>query len=122
MRSRIALLLLAATAVTTAAFAGDHYDEEATKMVLTRAARQVHDNCGLATDENGKRTGPWGKTTVTVTLGHNGHSKRATVPEPFLGKPTGKCAIEAFSALQFPPWTGPDESIDWAVEIPPPGK
>ncbi len=121
MRSGIAILL-AVTAVTSAALAGDHYDKEATDIVLARAARQVHDNCGMATNEDGKRAGPWGKTNVTVTLGHNGHGKGATIPDPFAGKPTGNCAVKAFSNLTFPPWSGPDETIDWAVEIPPPGK
>jgi len=122
MRSAIALLLAASAVVSTAAFAGDTYDKDETEVVLKRAARQVHDNCGMATNEDGKRSGPWGKTTVTVTLGHNGHSKGATVPEPFAEKPTGKCAVKAFSLLTFPPWNGPDTTVDWPIEIPSPGK
>jgi hypothetical protein len=122
MRSGIALLLLAAATVTTAAFARDQYDKDGTEIVLKRAARQVHDNCGFATNEDGKRDGPWGKTTVTVMLGHNGHSKGVTIPAPFDGKPTGNCAIKAFSNLTFEPWSGPDTSVDWPVEIPEPGK
>lgn len=103
------------------AYAGDHYDKEGTEVVLKRAARQVKDNCGHAKDDTGKAAGPWGKTKVSVKLGHNGHSKGATVGAPFDGKPTGKCAVAAFANLTFPPWSGPDEMVDWDVEIPQPG-
>ena len=119
MRFGIAILL-AATAVTTAALASDTYDKEQTEVALARASRQVHDNCGMATNEDGVRSGPWCKTNVTVTLGHNGHSKGVTIPDPFNGKPTGNCAVKAFSNLTFPPWSGPDTSVDWPVEIPKP--
>ena len=86
------------------------------------AARQVQANCGFAKDEDGKGVGPWGKTSVSITLGHNGHTKGVTIPEPFDGKPTGKCAVKAFGNLTFPPWSGPDETIEWPVEIPQPRK
>jgi hypothetical protein len=119
MRSALGVLL-AATVVSSAAFAGDRYDKEATDVVLARAARQVHDNCGFAKDEDGKMGGPWGKTSVSVTLGHNGHTRSVTIGEPFEGKPTGKCAVKAFSNLTFPPWSGPDETIESPVEIPQP--
>ena len=95
----------------------DQYDKESTEIVLNRAARQVKANCGFAKDEDGNGKGPWGKTTLTITLGHNGHAKGATVPSPFDGKPTGKCAVQAFSNLTFPPWSGPDTPVDWPIEI-----
>lgn len=100
----------------------DQYDKEATEVVLKRAARQVKDNCGQAKDENGKAVGPWGKTTIQVMLGHNGHSKGTTVPAPFQGKPTGNCVEKAFSKLTFPPWAGADTQIDWEIELVEPGK
>jgi hypothetical protein len=119
MRSALQVLL-AATVVTGAAFAGDTYDKEATDVILARAARQVQANCGFAKNEDGKTGGPWGKTSVSITLGHNGHTRSVTVPEPFDGKPSGKCAVKAFSNLTFPPWSGPDETVEWPVEIPQP--
>jgi hypothetical protein len=119
MRSAIGILL-AVTAVSSAALAGDHYDKDGTEVVLARAARQVHDNCGFAKDEGGKLGGPWGKTVLSITLGHNGHTRSVTIPEPFDGKPTGRCAVKAFSNLTFAPWSGPDETIEWQVEIPQP--
>ncbi|WP_394847479.1 hypothetical protein LZC95_08445 [Pendulispora brunnea] len=95
----------------------DSYDKEATEVVLKRAARQVKDNCGSAKDENGKASGPWGKTMVTVNLGHNGRSKGATVGAPFDGKPTGRCATQAFANLVYPPWAGGDTTVQWEVDI-----
>ena len=98
----------------------DVYDKEQTEVVLKRAARQVHDNCGFATNDEGKQVGPWGKASVSIVLGHNGHSRGTTIPAPYEGKPSGKCAVQAFSNLTFPPWSGPDTTVDWDVEIVPP--
>ncbi|HVJ88437.1 MAG TPA: hypothetical protein VM580_01460 [Labilithrix sp.] len=100
----------------------DEYDKEATDVVLKRAARQVKDNCGHAKDADGKATGPWGKVTIQVQLGSNGHSKGTTIPAPFQGKPTGACIEKAFSKLTFPPWAGSDTQVDWEVELVEPGK
>jgi hypothetical protein len=98
----------------------DQYDKEATEVVLKRATRQVKDNCGAAKDDSGKATGPWGKATLQIILGHNGHSKNITVPPPYQGKPTGNCVEKAFTNLTFPPWAGADTQIDWEIEIPQP--
>lgn len=95
----------------------DQYDKEGTEIALKRAARQVKDNCGHAKDENGKATGPWGKTTIQVQLQHNGHSGTVTVPPPFTDKPSGKCIEKAFTNLQFPPWAGADTEVPWEVEV-----
>ncbi len=74
-------------------------------------------NCGSATDDNGASIGPWGKTIVTVKLGHNGHSKGGSVPAPFDGKPAGRCAVAAFANLIYSPFAGSDADVDWPVEI-----
>jgi hypothetical protein len=97
----------------------DQYDKEATEIVVKRAARQVKENCGAAKDDNGKAVGPWGKATLQIQLGHNGHSKGLTVPAPFQGKPTGNCIEKAFTNLTFPPWAGADTEISWEVELVP---
>lgn len=95
----------------------DQYDKEATDRELKRSARQVKDHCGAAKDENGKASGPWGKVTLQIVLGHNGHSKTVTVPAPYQGKPVGNCIEKAFTNLVFPPWGGADTQIDWEVEL-----
>jgi hypothetical protein len=100
----------------------DVYDKEATDIPLKRAARQVKDNCGQAKDDNGKATGPWGKVTIQIMLGHNGHSKEVTVPSPYAEKPVGKCIEKAFTNLTFPPWAGADTQISQEVELVEPGK
>jgi len=100
----------------------DQYDKEGTEVALKRAARQVKDNCGQAKDENGKAIGPWGKVTVQVQLGANGHTKGTTVPTPWQGKPVGTCIERSFTNLSFPPWSGADAQVDWEVELVEPGK
>ena len=95
----------------------DVYDKEATEIVIKRAARQVKENCGAAKGEDGKATGPWGKATLQIQLGRNGHSKGVTVPAPYQGKPTGNCVEKAFTNLTFPPWGGSDTEVNWDVEL-----
>jgi hypothetical protein len=95
----------------------DQYDKDATEVVLKRAARQVKENCGAAKGDDGKASGPWGKATLHVQLGRNGHSKGISVPEPYQGKPVGNCVEKAFSNLTFPPWGGSDTTVDWEVEL-----
>ena len=57
------------------------------------------------------------RVSVTVILGRNGHSKNPTIGAPFDGKPPGKCAVQAFSNLTFPPWNGPDTPLTVDVEL-----
>jgi hypothetical protein len=102
---------------------GKSYDKDAVEVELKRAARQVKSNCGSATDDDGKATGPWGSTKVSVVLGRNGHVKDATVPTPYDGKPAGICAANAFKKIIFPPYAGDsDVTVDWDVEIVQPKK
>ena len=94
------------------------YDRYAVEVQLKRAARQVKANCGSATDDEGKATGPWGSTKASVILGRNGHVKQVTVPSPYDGKPVGLCVVHAFEKLVFPPYAGSsDVSVDWDIEI-----
>jgi hypothetical protein len=95
----------------------DEYDKEATESVLKRATRVVHDNCGAAKGEDGKATGPWGKTTLTLNLGHNGHPRGVTLDPSFEGKPAGRCITQAFTGLSYPPWRGADTTVQWEVEL-----
>jgi hypothetical protein len=96
---------------------GPSYDRASLEVALKRAARQVKSNCGAATDDNGAANGPWGKTSVTVKLGRNGHSKGGTIPAPYDGKPAGRCAVQAFANIIYAPFAGDDTNVDWPVEI-----
>src|SRR5271170_2524360 len=51
------------------------YDKDAVEAELKRGARQVKDNCGAATGDDGEATGPWGAMDLQITLGRNGHIK-----------------------------------------------
>jgi len=94
------------------------YDKDAVDVQLKRGARQVKANCGTATDDDGKATGPWGSTKVSVVLGRNGHVKQVTIPSPYDGKPVGLCVVHAFQKIQFPPYAGStDVVLDWDIEI-----
>ena len=94
------------------------YDKDAVEVQLKRAARQIKANCGSATDDDGKASGPWGSTKATVVLGRNGHVKGVTVPQPYDGKPVGLCVVHAFEKIWFPPYAGSsDASVDWDVEL-----
>jgi hypothetical protein len=94
------------------------YDKEAVDAQLKRGARQVKANCGAATDEEGKATGPWGKTKASITLGRNGHVKQVSVATPYEGKPAGLCVVHAFEKIQFPPYPGEsDVVVDWDIEL-----
>jgi hypothetical protein len=97
---------------------GTPYEKDAVEIELKRAARQVKANCGAATDDDGAATGPWGKTSASVTLGRNGHVKQVTVPEPYDGKAVGVCVVHAFQKIQFPPYGGSvDVVVDRGIEL-----
>lgn len=99
------------------------YDRDAVELVLRRAANQVKGHCGQSTDDNGKANGPWGTTKVSITLGRNGHIRDITIPDPYNDKPTGRCAVQAFHNLIFPPYpASADVVIEWDVELIKPGK
>jgi hypothetical protein len=94
------------------------YDKDAVDAQLKRAAKQIKDNCGSASDEDGNKGGPWGSTTATVVLGRNGHVHEVTVPSPYSGKPVGDCVVNSFKKIQFPPYGGStDATVSWDIQI-----
>ena len=72
---------------------------------------------GAARDDDGKQTGPWGKTKISLTLGRNGRMKGVQLPSNYENKAAGRCIVNAFQGLIFPPWGGQDTTIDWEVEL-----
>ena len=99
------------------------YDKDAVDAQMKRAAKQVKENCGAASDEDGNKNGPWGSTTATVVLGRNGHVQDVSLPAPYSGKPVGDCVVNSFKKIQFPPYAGSsDASVTWDVEIVKPKK
>lgn len=94
------------------------YDKDAVEAQLKRAAKQIKNNCGSASDDDGNRNGPWGSTSATIVLGRNGHIHEVTVPSPYAGTPVGDCVVNSFKKLVYPPYAGStDATISWDVEI-----
>ncbi len=94
------------------------YDKDAVEAQLKRAAKQIKSNCGSATDDEGKATGPWGTVSAAIVLGRNGHVKDVTVPDPYNGKPVGICVVRALQKIQFPPYAGSsDVSVNRDFEL-----
>jgi hypothetical protein len=97
---------------------GGSYDKDAVEAQLRRAAKQVKDNCGSASDEEGNKGGPWGSTSAGIVLGRNGHVLEVKVPAPYSGKPVGDCVVNSFKRIQFPPYAGSsDATVSWDVQI-----
>jgi hypothetical protein len=103
---------------TSGSSGGGGYDKDAVGAQLRRSAKQIKSNCGSATDDEGKATGPWGSVTASIVLGRNGHIKDVSVPDPYAGKPVGICVVRALQKVVFPPYAGSsDAQITWDFEL-----
>jgi len=90
--------------------AGKGYDKDEIAAKMKRSAKQIKANCGAATDEEGKATGPWGTVHVSVTLGSNGHVKDVAIPDPYKDKPVGTCISRQLMKISFAPYVASDDS------------
>ncbi len=103
---------------SSAGSSGTPYDKDEIESKMRRSAKQIKANCGSATDDEGKATGPWGTLKATITLGRNGHVKDVSVPDPYNGKPVGTCVSRQLMKLVYPPYAGSaDASIEWEFEL-----
>jgi len=94
------------------------YDKDEVEAKMRRSAKQIKSNCGAATDDEGKATGPWGTVHATIVLGRNGHVKDVQVPDPYNGKPVGICVQRQLMKLIYAPYAGSaDASIEWDFEV-----
>ena len=98
------------------------YDKEMVDSLLKRSAERVKANCGSATEEGGGRVGPYGETTVSVTISHTGWIMNPTVPAPFNGTAVGNCIVNSFDRKQFPPFGSADVIVTVPVEVVDPKK
>jgi hypothetical protein len=89
---------------------GKGYDKDEIDAKMKRSAKQIKANCGAATDEEGKATGPWGTVHVSVTLGRNGHVKDVAIPDPYKDKPVGTCISRQLMKIIFAPYVASDDS------------
>jgi hypothetical protein len=93
------------------------YDKEMVDSLLKRSAERVKNNCGNATEEGGAKSGPYGETTVSVTVSHTGWISNPTVPAPFNGTAVGNCIVNSFDRKQFPPFGGQDVIVTVPVVV-----
>ena len=93
------------------------YDKEMVDSLLKRSAERVKNNCGSATEEGGAKAGPYGETTVSVTVSHTGWIMNPTVPAPFNGTAVGNCIVNSFDRKQFPPFGGQDVIVNVPVVV-----
>jgi hypothetical protein len=96
--------------VATGSSGGKGYDKDEIDAKMKRSAKQIKANCGAATDEEGKATGPWGTVHVSVTLGRNGHVKDVSIPDPYKDKPVGTCISRQLMKIIFQPYVASDDS------------
>ncbi|MGH7438044.1 MAG: hypothetical protein ACRENE_20370 [Polyangiaceae bacterium] len=102
----------------TSSGGGKSYDKDEIDAKMKRSAKQIKANCGAATDDEGKATGPWGSVHVSIVLGRNGHVKDVAVPDPYNGKPVGTCISRQLMKIIFAPYAGSsDASIEEDFEL-----
>ena len=89
---------------------GKGYDKDEITAKMKRSAKQIKNNCGAATDDEGKATGPWGTVHVSVVLGRNGHVKDVSIPDPYKDKPVGTCISRQLMKIIFAPYVASDDS------------
>ena len=88
------------------------FDHRQAEMELKRAARSAATCVGVVSDDS-----PHGATKVSLIFGNDGHVKSSSIPAPFDGTPIGKCAQNAMNAVIVPSFVGPDENIDWDIDL-----
>jgi hypothetical protein len=61
---------------------------------------------------------PKGKATLAITFSNDGHVKSATISPPY-GEDTniGKCVLRAMKAIIVPAYQGPEEVINWEIDL-----
>lgn len=88
------------------------FDKRQADLELKRAARSA-ETCPSAVTEQS----PGGKATVKMTFGNDGHVKDASISAPFDENAVGKCALNAMKAVVVPPFDGPEESVEWELNL-----
>ncbi len=88
------------------------FDKKQTILELKRAARSG-ETCAGAVSE----PGPTGKAMVTMTFANDGHVKDISIGAPFPETSTGKCVLNAMKAVIVPAYVGPEETMEWEVDV-----
>lgn len=88
------------------------FDKRQAKLELQRAQRSAETCPQAVTAES-----HGGKATVHLVFGNDGHVKESSISAPFDDDLVGKCALNAMKAVIVPPFDGPEETIDWEVDL-----
>jgi hypothetical protein len=88
------------------------FDKRQADLELKRAQRSAETCPSAVTEES-----HGGTATVHMVFGNDGHVKDATISAPFDDDAVGKCALNAMKAVVVPPFDGPEEAIDWELNL-----
>ncbi|MEZ4224608.1 MAG: hypothetical protein R3B13_26900 [Polyangiaceae bacterium] len=88
------------------------FDKKQADLELKRAARSGETCAGVVSEE-----GPSGKASVTLVFANDGHVKESSIGAPFADTAIGKCVLNAMKAVIVPAFVGPEETIEWEVEV-----
>jgi hypothetical protein len=88
------------------------FDKKQAELELKRAQRSAETCAGVVTEE-----GPSGEAQITLTFKNDGHVKDASIGAPFAETALGNCALRAMQAVIVPAFEGPDETIEWKLDL-----
>jgi hypothetical protein len=91
------------------------FDQRQAELELKRAARSAETCPGAigATDKDQ----PKGEAEVTMIFGNDGRVKSVSIGAPFEGTKVGKCATRAFESVIVPSFVGPEQPMNWKVDL-----
>lgn len=92
------------------------WDKEQAELELKRAARSA-ETCPHSLSEEQQKNSPRETGRVTLHFNNEGHVKDATIAAPFADTPLGQCALRAMSAVIVPAYVGPQETVEWEVDL-----
>ncbi len=90
------------------------FDKKQAELELKRAQRSAETCAGVVTEE-----GPSGEATVTLVFQNDGHVKpdSASISAPFADTAIGNCALRAMGAVIVPAFEGPEETVEWKLDL-----
>lgn len=63
-----------------------------------------------------------GTAELKVTFDNEGAVKEAVLASPYADTTVGTCVLRAIESVRIKSFTGPEETVDWKVELPAPKK
>jgi hypothetical protein len=92
------------------------FDKKQSDLELKRAARGA-ESCPGSLPDDQKKTSPKGMAKVTLIFLNDGHVKSGTISPPFEDTPVGACVLRAMNNVIVPVFTGPEETIEWEIDL-----